>query len=282
MNLRLSFFLSCFTFMVSFAAAAQTAQNSLSTTVEKPKQTSVFDNVILGWKSYNDSARFGELKATKKDPSKGRVLKSKHEFQAGLKFENGWGAYLQNSQTNSTYNDSELNKWALGDPSLTLLHPNWFKSPVLKIGGSVRTYIPMTDRSKDFDTRQYAYYLTTSYNIKDGQEVFNIFIPRWFVTNRYSATDTTFYMEDRTIYTHKFAPWGRWGVGQWTQYEVHASTSPGMTIDVIPQFDYLFTSKIFAGPRVSLPVYVKNSVYDSSKQVSWENAYFEIFMQASL
>jgi hypothetical protein len=193
-----------------------------------------------------------------------------------------WGAYLQNSQTYSQYNDRNLNKWAVGDPSLTISHPDYYSSSILKIGGSARAYFPTTDRSKDYDTRQYSYYLASNYNVSSGKDVFNIAIPRWFVTNRYASSDTTFYFEDRTIYTHKFATWGRWGVGHWTQYEVHADTSPGMTVDVIPQFDYLFTSKIFAGPRLSLPVFVKNSVYDSSKNVSWENAYLELYFQANL
>ena len=44
----------------------------------------------------------------------------------------------------------------------------------------------------------------------------------------------------------------------------------------------MITSKIFLGPRVYMPVYVKEAVYEGSRNVTLDNAYFQLYIQASL
>ena len=262
------------------------ADNSLTTTVApEAKKSSVLDNVILGYKSYNDTGRFGfKDQDVSKDSYTGRTYKGKHEAKLGYKHSSGWGFYGQLTQYRTDYssNPSNNNKWSVSDPSLTLTHPDLYNDGVLKVFGQVRYYMQHTDRSKQLGVQQWAYYFDVVYKLTSDQEIFNEFNPRMFAQRTYGASDTRVKLEDITTYTRKIAPWGRWGVGQWTQYEQHADAPNGLTVDAYPFFDYMFTSKIFAGPRLYLPVMVQNSVYDGSRQASWENAYFQLFWSASL
>jgi hypothetical protein len=274
----------------SFAATADTAgaaakdTTSITQTPEAKKSSSA-NSLVLGYKSFNETGRFGYTDdAVSKDAFAGRVYKGKHEARLGYKHSSGWGGYAQMTQYRYDYKDSlnNNNKWSMSDPSITLNHPAFYADDTLKVFGSIRYYIPTTDRSKRLNTQQYSYYLDAVYSLGDGAELYNQFNPRYFSLNSYGLTDTRVRLEDFTTYTKKIGNWGRWGVGQWTQFEEHPNSPNGMTTDVFPLFDYMITSKIFLGPRVYLPVYSKDFVYDGSRSATLSNAYFQLYIQASL
>ncbi|PIS09813.1 MAG: hypothetical protein COT73_12730 [Bdellovibrio sp. CG10_big_fil_rev_8_21_14_0_10_47_8] len=270
---------------LNFVMAADSSAVSTTKNTTKSSSSSLLKSVVFGYKSYNDTGRFGYTnKDLSKDAFDGRTYKGKHEAKLGYKHESGWGAYGQITQYRYDYNESSAaaNRWSASDPSLTLTHPAWYKSSDLMLLGSARYYVPNTDRSKALGVKQISYYFDLVYKMGSGQEIFNDLNPRAFVQDRYGDSDTRYKLEDVTVYTKTIGQWGRWGVGQWTQYEQHAATAPGLTMDVFPQFDYLITPKIFLGPRLYLPVLVQNSVYDGSKAATFENAYLELFLQASL
>jgi hypothetical protein len=269
------------------AVTPSAPEANLSTTVITPqaKPKSILDSVVLGYKSSNETGRFGfKDQNVSKDAFTGRTYKGKHEAKLGYKHSSGWGAYAQMTQYRYDYkeNPNNNNKWSSSDPSLTITHPDFYNDGTLKLFGSLRYYVPNTDRSKALGVRQFAYYFDVSYKMAQDQEIFNEFNPRAFGQDSYAATDTRVKLEDLTTYTKKLGTWGRYGVGQWTQYEQHAEAPNGLTVDVFPFFDYTFTSKIFMGPRVYMPVLVQNSVYDGSRAATWENAYFQLFLSASL
>jgi len=260
---------------------------NMSTTVNtESKPSSILDSVVLGYKSYNDTGRFGfkDQDVSAKDAYTGRTYKGKHEAKLGYKHSSGWGVYGQMTQYRYDYsaNPNGNSKWSAADPSITLMHPTIFDNGTLKMTGYARYYVPNTDRSKALGVRQAAYYSDIVYKLAQDQEIFNEINPRMFVQDSYSATDTRVKVEDFTSYTRKIAPWGRWGVGQWTQFEQHAEAPNGLTVDVYPFFDYMVTQKIFMGPRLYMPVMAQNFVYDGSRSASWENAYWELYFQASL
>lgn len=265
------------------AAAAQ-ATNSVSATLDTKKPSSS-NPIILGYKSYNDTARFGYGgDPVSKDPYAGRIYKGKHEARLGYKHSSGWGGFAQMTQYRHDFKDSlnNNNRWSMSDPSVTLIHPNFYSDDNWKVFGSVRYYIPSTERSTRLNVQQYAYYFDTVYSLGDGAEIFNEINPRYFSQNTYGLTDTRVRIEDITTYTKKIGNWGRWGIGQWTQFEEHPNSPNGMTTDIYPMFDYMITSKIFFGPRVYLPVYANNFVYDGSRSATLSNAYFQLYVQATL
>lgn len=276
---HIGFFFAFITFLTLVSQAQQT-----TTTMPLPQitATKAHQPLMLGVKSYNDTGRFGELKDDKNDSSKGRTYKGKHEVFLGYRHQSGWGAYGQITQYRYEYNNAELNKWSMSDPSLTLVHPDFYNSDGLRLSGSARAYIPYTDRTKAQNIRQYAYYFNFNYALADGAEVFNTFIPRWFAADTYKAADSRFYIEDRTIYTQKVGSWGRWGIGHWTQFEQHAETPVGLTVELIPQFDFLISPKAFIGPRISFPVYVQDTVYDAPAEATSKYIYAQIYFQATL
>ncbi len=268
------------------AAAPVAAGTNLSTTVApEAKKSSILDSIVLGYKSYNDSGRFGfQNQDVSKDSFAGRSYKGKHEVKLGYKHSSGWGAYGQITQNRSNYrtNPNNNSKWSSSDPSLTLTHPSFYDDGTLKLFGSARYYVPNADRSKDYGVRQLAYYFDMTYKLAADREIFNEVNPRVFKQDRYNAADTRMKIEDITTITQKLGAWGRYGVGQWTQYEQHAESPNGLTVDVYPFFDYTFSNKIFVGPRLYLPVLVEQTVYDGSRAATWENAYFQMFISASL
>lgn len=286
MNLQKSL-LATFVVAVSLNAQAQTnatasaPTTTLSVTAEKqpPGRTSSF---LLGFKSYNSSARVANLEDDAKAPSKGQVYNGKQEVFVGYRFANDWGGYVQTSQTRQQYNDRNLNRWSSGDPSFTLLHPDFYDSGFLRLRGQFRAYLPYTERSKNQNIQQVAYYFTQIFALGNGQEVFNQVTPRYFGAETYKDTDTTWYFENRTIYTKKLNSWCKLGLGNWLQIEQHQGTATGYASEVIPQVDFMIGSNITFGPRISLPIYSQNVVYDGPKNATLDEARGELFFQASL
>ncbi|MBL7669833.1 MAG: hypothetical protein JNM39_05055 [Bdellovibrionaceae bacterium] len=206
----------------------------------------------------------------------------KQEITLGYRFLNGWGANLQAAQTRKEYRDSALNKWSVGDPSFSLLHPDLYKDDRLTISGYFRAYIPWTNGSKKQDVRQYAYYATQNYKFDNGFELTNQLIPRFLAANKFRPEDPRFYIEDRLALTRNLGTWGRWGVGQWAQLEMHSGTETGYSIELVPQFDFLIGKNTSLGPRFYMPIFAQNAVIDGPKDATLDEAKAELYFQTSL
>ena len=179
-------------FIFSNLAHGQEAKAEISTSVGQQPKSPWSPSLTMGFKSYNGSGRFGELNDSAKAPSKGRLYSGKQEVSAGVKFNNGWGSYLQFSQTRSEFNDSTLNKWSASDPSISLVHPDLYNNGSVKVSGMFRAYIPYTDRSRTQNIRHYAYYSNLNYLLKDGADLYNGAVIRFFPADIYKGTDTRF------------------------------------------------------------------------------------------
>jgi hypothetical protein len=262
------------------AAAAETTTVSAEKT---PKAVpAVSSTLLLGFKSYNTSARVGYMRDTETSPTKGRIYNGKQEAFLGYRFENQWGGFVQATQYKQQYNNSQLDRWSVSDPSLTLIHPDLYDNGFLHVTGQLRGYLPYTDRSKTLDIRQYAYYSNQIFSLGNGQEVFNQVVPRYFAANSYAPGDTTWYLEDRVIFTKKINSWCKLGLGNWLQIEQHSATATGYSDEVIPQVDFLISRNFSFGPRISLPIFALNAVYDGPKNATFEEARGELFFQATL
>jgi hypothetical protein len=237
---------------------------------------------LLGFKSYNTSARVRYLQDDTSGANKGQTYNGKQEFFVGYKFANDWGGFFQAAQSRLQYNDSTLDRWATNDPSLTLLHPDFFDNGFLRLRGQLRGYLAYTDRSKAQNIQQVAYYFTQILALGNGQELFNQVVPRYFGASTYKATDTNFLLENRTIYTKKINSWCKLGLGNWFQAEQHAGTPTGYSSEVIPQVDFVLNSNLSFGPRMYLPVFSQNVVYDGPRNATLDEARGELFIQASL
>jgi hypothetical protein len=266
-------------------ASAPTA--SVSTTVIVPPKPST-SNLIFGFKSATDSGRLAEM-----DIKGGRTAKSKNEAYLGYRFDNGWGAfynavnsynsyYHQNEQINAK-TKTRADAWSVGDPSITILHPDLFKSSNLIVFGQFRYYIPTTDRTVDKKINHFAYYLRLNAKFEGGHEIYNEIIPRYFGSTKYSATDTTNYVEDMTIYNYKIDSTG-WKIGakSWAQYEEHKGTGAGYSLEAGPQASYSFNSNLSISPSISFPLLKNNVVFDGPKAVATDQAYVSLFLQARL
>lgn len=249
---------------------ASTATSTLR--LEQQSPSSSRSQVILNLKSTN----------SKTDRIGVPNFNGKQEFTLGYKFLSGWGASLQAVQTRKEYRDATPNKWSVGDPSISLLHPDLYRGDRLTISGYFKAYAPWTDRSKKQDVRQYAYYATQNYKFDSGFEVSNQLIPRFLAANKFRLDDPRFYIEDRLALTRTLGTWGRWGVGQWAQLEMHSGTETGYCVELIPQFDFLFGKNTSFGPRFYMPIFVQNSVYDGPKDATLDEAKAELYFQTSL
>ena len=116
----------------------------------------------------------------------------------------------------------------------------------------------------------------------NGAEITNQLIPRVFAANFYEDRDTRFYVEDRTVYVQSINSWSRWVLGQWAQLEQHANAPTGYSLEIIPQIDFIINPATFIGPRIALPVFSQNSVYDGPTDAKLEQARAELYFQMSL
>lgn len=272
-----------FCLSLSGLAFAQDDGNRGTSAIVVPQQPQTArSKMLLGFKSTNDGARFETANNNAKSATKGKIYNGKQELFAGYALANGFGSYVQFTQYRQQFNDSSLDKWSVSDPSLSLLHPDFYASPFFKTGGLIRAYMPYTAGSKQRNVRQYAYYSNSVFFLDGGSEVSNQLIPRWFVADAYADTDTNFYVENRVTYSQKIGTWGRWGVANWSQWEQHSKTSPGFTSEMIPLFDFLLSKTVFVGPRILLPIAAKNVVYDGPTNATLEQGKLELYFQATL
>ncbi len=267
---------------LTLSAQAQTpapAGPSNSSTAAVMTSNKSSSNIVLGFKSFDDTGRAADL-----DTVGGRNAKSKNEAYLGYRFNSGWGGFYNVVQYyNSYYHNDTKTKFSQGDSSITLLHPDFYKSDSLIVFGQLRYYTPTTDRSIDKNINQFAYYFRLNAKFEGGQEIYNEFIPRYFGSTNYAKTDTTNYIEDTTIYHYKIDGTG-WKVGakSWAQYEEHAKTGTGYCLEAGPEASYSFNSNFSISPSIMLPLLQSNTVYDGPKAVGTDQAYLSIFVQAKL
>ena len=230
-----------------------------------------------GVKSTNTSGRQFELA-----DEKGRRMKQKHEIYAGAQHENGWGGYAQAVTSGTRMAQDSTNNLNAGDPSLTLLHPDFYKGTSLTVSGQFRQYFPITDRSRDRNQYASAYYLTTAYKVTGAWSLWNQAIPRYFNQGFYKKGDTTSFFEDLSNVTYKFNDSLSMGLGQWTQVEWHEAQPMGTSVDVMPFVKYSPIANLSIEPRVYFPAYLQNKVNDAARAVALDNARAEIYAQIAL
>lgn len=245
-------------------AASSTAQLPVLAPAVTPK---------VGIYSWSDTVRASE--------TSDRNYKNKNEIFAGAKLRSGWSLIGMIVQYRDQFDNTKKNNWHYGDPSVRVGHPAIALGNGWNYDGQLRYYIPATDRSQKYAIKQFAY--STNITGHVGQlEVWNNLIPRYFYEANYHADHTVAYAEDRTQVGKKFNKWLRGGLGQYTQVESHKGTPLGVTTEVYPYADVLVSKQVFLGPRFSLPVVARNSVYDAPKGVSLKNSFAELFLSASL
>ena len=194
------------TALLTLTVQAQTTTTTISTSPETQSATTLAapakpaaTNIILGYKAATDSGRAADM-----DVIGGRNAKSKNEAFAGYRMDNGWGGFFNAVQTyNSFYKNDAKTKWSQGDSSITLIHPDFYKSSNLTLYGQLRYYIQTTDRSIDKNVNHFAYYFRLNAKFEGGHEIYNELIPRYFGSTKYVAADTVNYIEDTTIYSYK-------------------------------------------------------------------------------
>jgi hypothetical protein len=266
------------------SAAPAAAATNTSTAAQSETSTSqaILKHVIAGWKSQNNSGRSDDLK----NPN-GRRTEAMQEVWAGYK-NKGWGVYGLYASTyyNNAGKGSPVGKsngyWSMNDPSVTLVHPNWYTGDDLVVTGKLRRYIPLSTYSDQHGMVQTAYYIDAYYKMAQRQDIFNNVTFRSFTYDNHGPSSTKNYVELTTNYTKYFSRDFRWGFGHWTQIEQHYGTPTGYSVELTPILDYAPTPKIFMGPRIRMPVVAQGAVYDGPQSASLNQAYFQFFLLANL
>ena len=90
------------------------------------------------------------------------------------------------------------------------------------------------------------------------------------------------YLEDYGSLTKSLSTHFAAGIGQWSQVESHRATPTGVSVDGYLFARWIPIANIWVEPRMILPVYIKNSVYDQSKSVGLSAAKAELYAQMTL
>lgn len=274
-------------------APAQDTSSGEATSITKVEPAPVkkaSSPYILGFKSSIDGARQKNA-----DAPGALIMSAKNELFAGYRDTSGWGAYLNGVQYYRMYNEQNAtakykynSTWSNSDASITFLHPDFYKSPEFSLYGQFRYYFRTTPRSRDKEIDSYAYYLRLNAQVAANQEIYNELIPRYQNSKNYAASDTTYYVEDMTIYNYKLNSAVKIGAKQWTQYEIHSATRPGFTMEAGPTATFTISPNLSISPSVLFPVAVSNSVeganaysvYGGPTAVNANQAYGNLYIQA--
>jgi hypothetical protein len=233
--------------------------------------------VTAGFKSFDATGRPQESGF-----QNGRTSRMRNEFYAGLIHESGWGLSVMGVQYGETYKDNNKSNYGAIDPSVTLIHPKIYDDGTLKLFGQLRRYFPASAFTLSRHQEQYAYYLFATYKMPRAVDMFNQLTPRYFAQDFYKPSDSVYFVEDYTTITKKINSWFKYGIGQHTQVEWHESTSPGRVVELYPLVDFVMNDNMFFEPRVFIPIYKTNEVWDSPRAVSLDSTMFELFWQASI
>ncbi len=263
------------------AATAAPASNSIAAPFRINAPEFGKFRLRAGLKSQNTTGRLFEY-----DNANGRRYQSKHEMYVGAVHASGWGGYVQAVESGSLFAgaaaDTSRSGLRAGDPSFTLLHPDWFRGTSVTLGGQYRSYFPNSTRSRDLGQYQQAYYLYTTWRMPAQWTLWNQTTPRYFIQSRYNPTDTTFYVEDLTTVSKQLTSTLAAGIGQWTQVETHDRSSTGVSVDVSTFVRYTPIQNLWLEPRLILPAYEKNAVYDAAPTAALQNARAELYAQMTL
>jgi hypothetical protein len=263
------------------AATAAPASNSLKAPFKINAPELGNFKLKAGIKSQNTTGRLNEY-----DTSSGKRYQAKHEFYVGAVHASGWGGYVQAVESGSIFvgakSDTSSSGLRASDPSLTLLHPDWYRGTSLTLAGQYRTYFPNSARSRDLDQHQQAYYLYTTYKMPAMWTIWNQTTPRYFFQSKYAPGDTTYFAEDLTTDSKQLNSNFAAGIGQWTQFEGHDKTADGLSVDASVFVRYTPIQNLWIEPRLFLPVYEKNSVYDAAPTAALKNARAEIYAQMTI
>ncbi len=262
---------------IAFAQESTATPTTSVTTADTKPAPSARSPWILGFKSTIDSARRENLYVDGK-----QTMNAKNELQVGYRHQSGWGGFMNFVQNYRTYNDNAVNAkyWSASDPSITIQHPDFYKSDTLTVFGAFRYYFRTTDRSINKEIDHYTYYFRQNLKLSDVHNIYNELIPRYQVSKNYSPGDTTYYVEDMTIYDYKLSDSWKIGAKQWTQYEVHAADPAGLLIEVGPTATYAFSRNVSISPSIMMPIAVENRVYNGATNATLDQAYANIYFQA--
>lgn len=227
-------------------------------------------------KSRNTSGRLYEYQG-----QNGRQYSLKNEYSVGATHQSGWGLSAMAVTSGKTYDDSTRNAFGAGDPSVTLGHP-LYADDTNRLWGQLRTYFPVTDRSKSNEILQVAYYLFASRKLSGRQELFNALIFREFYQPSYKSSDTTFLIEEALSYAKTLNSWFSLGVVQRVSLEWHDQSPVGTAADFYPFAKFALNKNASLEPRVILPVYKVNEVYDSARNAALDNAQAELYLSLSI
>ncbi len=231
-----------------------------------------------GIKTTETSARAYEY-----NDDNGRRLRQKYEYYLGAVHKSGWGAYGQAQTSGTTFAGTKYSSAIQGgDASVTLLHPDFYKDASLTLAGQFRRYFAITARSKGRDQKQWAYYFYTTYKMPASYVIWNQATPRFFDQDFYKKGDTTYYFEDVTNLTKQLNQELALGIGQWTQVEWHSRTDTGISVDASVFARYTPIANIWIEPRLILPAYVHNTVFDAARKVALDGARAELYAQITL
>lgn len=212
----------------------------------------------------------------------GRRLRQKYEYYLGAVHSSGFGAYGQAVTSGTTFAGTGKSAIVGGDPSVTILHPDFYKDASLTLSGQFRRYFAVSDRSKSRDQKQYAYYFYTTYKMPAAWTAWNQATPRFFDQDIYKVGDTHFYFEDVTNLTKQINQSLALGIGQWTQVEWHDRTDTGISVDASVFARFTPIGNIWIEPRLILPAYVHNTVFDAPRKVALDGARAELYAQITL
>lgn len=230
-----------------------------------------------GIKSQNTTGRMYDLN----NPN-GKRYNLKNEYYLGFVHSSGFGAYGQAVTSGPMAAGTGRTAVGAGDPSVTLLHPDYFRGQSLTVAGQFRAYFPVSDRSVTQNIHQFAYYLMETYKMPRMWSMFNQTVPRYFAQSVTKDTDTTYYVEDLTTLSKQVASTWALGVSQWTQVETHSATPTGVAVDAGVFARWTPIANIWIEPRLLTPVYIKNAVYDQSTSVALAGSRAELYAQLTL
>lgn len=243
---------------------------------------------IISAKSSIDSGRKSE-----QEKKNAVTMSAKNEVQFGYRHDSGWGGFINLIQYYKTYTNVDAkakNVWQESDHSITLIHPDFYKSDSLLISGQLRYYIRTSLRSETQEINHFAYYFRQSLKLSDNHEIYNELVPRLYTYGKtVYPTDTTQFVEDFATYNYKLSSSWRIGVKQWSQYEMHDGVSPAFSMEAGPSATYTFNRNLSITPSLSFPLIVETykkadgtigGVYDAATAVATDQARANLFIQA--
>jgi hypothetical protein len=257
----------------SSSTASVNTETSVIPSISAPKFGDFTPTAAV--RSTNDSGRFGDYG----DP-KAKEYRLKNEYFVGASHASGWG--IMGTAVTKGYATQTDSTYGPGDASVILTHPAFYSDETTKVWGAFRRYFALSNWSKDHNVEQYAYYLFTTHKMGKGVELFNAFSARAFNVANNDGKDSPSSFDDLTHISQKMNSWLRLGVGQHITFENHYRDPSGTYMEMYPFAKFILSSNIFIEPRLLLPLYKQNYVFDTPKTVALINSQAELFVNIAL